>query len=122
MILRRRLTRFKRAQILARQDGRCALCDELIDIYSIYEIDHAWALGLGGGNEDDNLRAVHVACHKTKTVGDIGRIAKVKRGAEKHERHLTAMMKRARSPNARQRLMAKWAERRRENLVAERQE
>lgn len=80
---RRRMTPARRARIFASHGGVCGICDRPIE--GAYEIDHVVALGLGGSDEDGNLRPVHPECHRAKTYGnlrtrgDAREIAKAKR-------------------------------------------
>lgn len=67
--------------------GRCYLCGKPIVITDKWELDHIHAIGLGGLDNNDNLRPTHVDCHKRKTFGsrsssygsDIHAMAKLKR-------------------------------------------
>lgn len=121
MTARTKLTRASREYILDEQGSKCPLCLEVISRYSDFQIDHAHALGLGGSNDRDNLRAVHSACHKVKTKSDVGKIAKVARNAEKQRRHLEAMEAGGHPPNAKERALARMRERQAEP-IAQRQE
>lgn len=80
---RRRMTPARRARIFEAHDGVCGICD--LPIEGRYEIDHRVALGLGGSDDDSNLRPTHPECHRAKTRGtlrtrgDLREIAKAKR-------------------------------------------
>lgn len=78
MTPRRRPTAKQRREIHARQSGLCA-CGCGRPLGSRWDVDHAHALGLGGGNESDNLVGLSVACHKSKTARDKAGMAKADR-------------------------------------------
>lgn len=69
MVDRRSFSQKKRAEICLRQGGKCG-CGEKLQA-GLYEIDHIAALIHGGSNDDDNLRAICVDCHKNKTRKDV---------------------------------------------------
>jgi 5-methylcytosine-specific restriction enzyme A len=71
--------------ILAKGGYRCAVTGEDIDPSADgFHVDHRVPLGLGGGEEDDNLQALAIAAHKLKTIADLKAIAKMKRIKLKH--------------------------------------
>ena len=83
---RRALTLGDRVKILLRQ-AHCPICGDLLGSRTVHW-DHEWAIGRGGRDSLDNIRAVHaVPCHSEKTRGrgattagsDIGEISKSKR-------------------------------------------
>lgn len=78
MVDRRSFSQKKRAEIFARDGGKCGLCGFKI-LNGSYEIDHVAALVHEGSNDDDNLRPVHVRCHREKSRLDVAANAKVKR-------------------------------------------
>lgn len=80
MTARRRLSQTQKAEIIARQDGRCALSGEPL-AGRVVEFDHEIALELGGEDSLDNLRAVTAEAHKEKTRQDVKDIARAKRRA-----------------------------------------
>ncbi|KKN80633.1 hypothetical protein LCGC14_0327250 [marine sediment metagenome] len=98
--------------ILARQDGICPWCGNMISRYERFEIDHTWAKARGGPDTDDNKRALHKICHTEKTKGDVAAIAKTKRQRQKQDEHDYAMSTRTRRPNAKERARARMEERR----------
>jgi hypothetical protein len=61
------LTKRDKEIVAARQKWRCGNCDELFDASARYEIDHGVALSLGGRNDESNLWAVCITCHKKIT-------------------------------------------------------
>ena len=61
------LTKRDKEIVAAKQKWRCGVCDELFDSSARYEIDHGVALSLGGRNNQSNLWAVCITCHKNKT-------------------------------------------------------
>lgn len=69
MVDRRSFSFKKRAEICLRQSGKCG-CGEKLQP-GRYEIDHIAALIHGGSNDDDNLRAICLDCHKAKTRKDV---------------------------------------------------
>jgi 5-methylcytosine-specific restriction endonuclease McrA len=100
---RRRFSLKDKLEVLVRQ-GRCPLCGERLGSLDGLQWDHVVPLAMGGADEPDNLQAIHIDCHGTKTHGtpattagsDIHRIAKTKRiardpsGGEEFRRRLLA--------------------------------
>ncbi|RLK45958.1 HNH endonuclease [Cupriavidus plantarum] len=58
-----------RKRILARAKGlcECADCKALDRIRVAREVDHIVSKANGGSDDDDNLQAINVDCHKAKT-------------------------------------------------------
>jgi len=81
---RRKITRSELRALFTAQDGKCALCGEILEIW---HIDHANPLALSGDDSTANLQLVCIPCHRVKTFGtkatsygsDIHAIAKAKR-------------------------------------------
>lgn len=48
----------------------CSLCDEVIVSQSECQFDHIHAIHLDGPHCADNLRPVHIECHKRKSKGE----------------------------------------------------
>jgi hypothetical protein len=61
------LTKRDKEIVAAKQRWRCGVCDELFDASARYEIDHGVALSLGGRNNESNLWAICITCHKAIT-------------------------------------------------------
>ena len=80
---RRRLSPKRRAELLARYDGRCAECGE--KIVGPWIADHVHQLATGGGNELDNFRPLDPRCNRKKNAADALARAKIRRhtGANK---------------------------------------
>lgn len=79
---RRYLTPRQKAEVIKQQGGMCTLCGEhLGGDEDPTEFDHSRPLALLGTNDLLNIEAVHRACHRWKTDGDVARIAKAKRQA-----------------------------------------
>lgn len=75
---RRKLTPTQKAEIVARQNGRCAICGR--ELVGAVHMDHRIALGLGGADHPDNIQALcAIPCHREKTDEDAGLIARAKR-------------------------------------------
>ena len=55
-----------RLRILRRDDWRCYRCGRR----NANEVDHVIPAALGGSDEDDNLAAICVRCHRIKTAED----------------------------------------------------
>ena len=68
---RARFSERQRLFIAFHQDYQCGICRNLLTAQ--YEIDHRWALCLGGDNELSNLQALCPDCHRYKSVEDIRR-------------------------------------------------
>jgi 5-methylcytosine-specific restriction endonuclease McrA len=80
-----------RADILLRQDGRCADCSTRL-ILRFFIFDHRPPLALRekaeDANDPDRLAAICWTCDQQKTPRDLKEIARAKRLAEKHQEHL----------------------------------
>jgi 5-methylcytosine-specific restriction endonuclease McrA len=76
---RKRLTPSQRLKLFEKHKGTCALCGLEIK-GKRWVVEHMRPLGLGGTNEvDENLRPVHEACAREKTIEDVKAIARAKR-------------------------------------------
>jgi hypothetical protein len=59
-------------QKLEQQNGKCAICNELIDTNKdTYEGDHIKPWSFGGQTIMDNLQVLHTRCHQIKTINGI---------------------------------------------------
>ena len=77
MIPRRNISRAMRTRIMERHDWKCMICG---DTNGPFDLDHDIPLGVGGRDDEDNLRPLCRAdCHKKKTKRDARIIAKVRR-------------------------------------------
>lgn len=78
---RKFLTRNKRAELFLEHGGICYLCGCAINAArgEAWEVEHVEAREISGRDDWDNLRPVHVACHKPKTAADKKLIAKSNR-------------------------------------------
>ena len=80
-----------RAEILLRQEGRCADCSTRL-ILGFFVFDHRPPLALREPGEDasdpDRLAAICWTCNEQKTPRDLKEIAKAKRLAEGHQAFL----------------------------------
>jgi RNA-directed DNA polymerase len=59
------------ANLIQRQNGRCALCGDVFLPDDIIERDHIIPKALGGKNKLENVQAVHHYCHLKKTSNDM---------------------------------------------------
>src|SRR3954449_11864213 len=77
-----------RAEIMLRQEGRCADCGTRL-ILGSFVIDHRPPLALREKCEDPNdpdlLAAICSTCHRQKTPKDLKEIARTKRLATAHQ-------------------------------------
>lgn len=71
-----------RDRILTRDEGRCrcAECVRLGRLLPAQEVDHVVPLEEGGSNDDANLAAINVDCHKRKSAAERARWARGERG------------------------------------------
>lgn len=69
-----------RLEVLARQEGLCARCEERI--FGRFDVDHIIEHDLMGPDELRNLVALHPECHRPKTSARAPVLAKVHRLAE----------------------------------------
>ena len=85
---RRDVPRRLRAEIMLRQDGRCADCGTRL-ILGFFVFDHRPPLALreesDNANDPDRLAAICWTCDRQKTPKDIKDIAKAKRLADNHQ-------------------------------------
>ena len=58
----------RKAKLLKKQKGRCAICRLPFGHDDLIEIDHIKPKAQGGKDRMDNLQAVHRHCHDTKTA------------------------------------------------------
>ena len=76
---RKRLTPSQRLKLFEKHKGTCALCGLEIK-GKRWVVEHMRPLGLGGTNDvEENLRPVHEACAREKTIADFKAIARAKR-------------------------------------------
>ena len=77
-----------RAEIMLRQEGRCADCGTRL-IIGFFVFDHRPPLALrepgDNVNDPDRLAAICWTCNEQKTPKDIKEIARAKRLADKHQ-------------------------------------
>ena len=77
-----------RAEILLRQEGRCADCGTRL-ILGFFVFDHRPPLALReaeeNANDPDRLAAICSTCNEVKTPRDLKEIARAKRLADKHQ-------------------------------------
>ena len=88
---RRPIPRRLKAEIILRQDGRCADCGTRL-IMGFFVFDHRPPLALRDAaddpNDPDRLAAICWTCNEQKTPRDLREIARAKRLAKKHQEHL----------------------------------
>lgn len=81
---RRRLSTKTRMSILERFNRRCQMCQCEIGHGIGFDLDHRIPLAIGGADEIENLVPLCTPCHRLKTKGDMGDIAKARRREAKH--------------------------------------
>jgi 5-methylcytosine-specific restriction endonuclease McrA len=62
---RRRIPKRTKAMLLMRQHHRCAICSGPLDLLTA-QIDHIVPFADGGGDDMENLRAVHGVCNQIR--------------------------------------------------------
>jgi 5-methylcytosine-specific restriction protein A len=78
--MRKRRTAEHREAICKARNWLCHICELPVDpVHQRWELDHIIPLASGGKDDDDNLSPAHAKCHLTKTIDDVGKIAKGKR-------------------------------------------
>ena len=77
----------KRQWILKRDKYLCQHCKRLGIITIASEVDHIIALCNGGTDDNDNLEAINVECHKVKTAIDKGGVGYDKDGFPASGKH-----------------------------------
>jgi 5-methylcytosine-specific restriction enzyme A len=90
-----------KALAFQRANGRCEICGFKLTTAK-HEFDHSIPDGLTGSNDLSNCIVACLACHKQKTRGDVGRIAKAKR---QHARDIGAYKSRNPLPGGK---LSKW--------------
>ena len=85
---RRVIPRRLRAEIMVRQEGRCADCGTRL-IIGLFVFDHRPPLALreeaDDANDPERLAAICWTCDQQKTPKDLKEIAKAKRLADEHQ-------------------------------------
>ena len=76
---RKPLTPTQRLKLFEAHKGICVLCSKEIKSGEKWVDEHIRPLALGGSNDLENRRPVHVACANIKTPQDLSQIAKAKR-------------------------------------------
>ena len=76
---RKPLTPTQRLKLFEAHKGICVLCGLKINPGEKFIDEHIRPLALGGTNDLENRRPVHVACAASKTSNDLASIAKAKR-------------------------------------------
>jgi 5-methylcytosine-specific restriction protein A len=74
----------RRAAIFRDAHGICHLCTRKIAPGESWEVEHVKARGLGGSDENDNLRPAHIDCHAGKTRKDRAIMADADRALIRH--------------------------------------
>lgn len=83
---RKHLSTRTRAEVFARHDGICHLCQGKIDgTKEAWDVSHETPLELGGADDESNWLVAHRKCHLAHTATvDIPAIAKAKRREANH--------------------------------------
>ena len=76
---RKPLTPTQRLKLFEAHKGICVLCNKEIKSGEKWIDEHIRPLALGGSNDLENRRPVHVVCAAVKTPNDLAAIAKAKR-------------------------------------------
>lgn len=80
---RRRWSTTVRMAIRERFGAECQMCRMPLGVRG-FDLDHAIPLAMGGEDVEDNLRPLCLPCHRLKTRGDVGAIAKARRREASH--------------------------------------
>lgn len=83
---RKHLSTRTRAEVFARHDGICHLCQGKIDgTKEAWDVSHETPLELGGADDESNWLVAHRKCHRAHTAKvDVPAIAKAKRREANH--------------------------------------
>jgi RNA-directed DNA polymerase len=69
-----------KADLLKRQNGRCAWCGLFFtNVEELIESDHTLPRSLGGSNKRANRQLLHGHCHDQKTAADGSLVARARR-------------------------------------------
>ena len=80
---RKPLTPSQRLKLFEAHKGICGICTNQIRSGETWIDEHMRPLALGGTNDLENRRPVHVACAQAKTSDDMAAITKAKRSKRK---------------------------------------
>jgi 5-methylcytosine-specific restriction enzyme A len=81
--MRRAWSTTVRMRVLDRFERKCQLCFGEIGTKG-FDLDHAIPLAMNGEDTEANMRPLCIPCHRLKTKGDVGDIARAKRREAKH--------------------------------------
>lgn len=81
---RKRFSARSLENLLATFGHKCRMCRCEINGASGLEWDHRIPLAIGGDDELDNLEPLCIRCHRLKTKGDQGTIAKARRQRQRN--------------------------------------
>lgn len=82
---RKAMSPTRRLRVFEAHGGVCVLCGSKIDgVRDKWTVEHLRALGLGGGDTDDNCGPAHEACRRKKDKADVAGISKAKRNKIRH--------------------------------------
>ena len=85
MTHRQRISNRKRLELFEAAKGICHICEIKIRVGEAWDLDHVVPLGLGGLDDEINMRPAHEKCHARKTSRqDVPDIAKSERVHAKH--------------------------------------
>lgn len=84
MVKRKTISTKQRVALFAKHDGVCHICGGKISVGESWDVEHVIPFAMGGADDESNWRPSHIKCHRTKTVDDVGKIAKAKRREARH--------------------------------------
>lgn len=83
-VKRKSISAKARLKVFQDHSGVCHICGGKIVVGEAWDVEHVIPFAMGGADDETNWVPAHRKCHRTKTVEDVGNIAKAKRREARH--------------------------------------